>query len=397
MGVRISGCQWATRSRARSATAKVNHICRVRLMRGEAWRWFVRGTGFALGVALAVACLYTMLLGARVVVLVFIAILLASGLEPLIDRVRARSGLGRGATLLLVYLGFFGAVAAVLLLVVPGAINQLGEFGTRITPLLNDARDWARTVGPRLLSVSLVGLVDTAQRVLVPSAAQAPGPDQLIALGLSFAEIVISLISLLALVYFWLTERARLQRFFLNLLPADNRAGAREAWNQIELRLGAWVRAQLILMGSVGLATTVAYFLIGLEGALLLGLIAALAEAIPLIGPALGAVPALIVAALTGRIEVVILVAVVYVIIQLVEGNILIPIVMRNAIGIPPFLVFVSILAGAAIAGVPGALISVPLVAALLVLLERLQARVEPVPLHPHASTGEPVEVVETG
>jgi predicted PurR-regulated permease PerM len=355
-------------------------------MRSEAWRWFVRGVGLAFGVALAIAVLYVMLVGARVVVLVFIAILLASGLEPLIDRLRSRSGLGRGATLLLVYLAFFGAVAVVLLLVVPGAINQLGEFGARVTPLLNDARDWARTVEPRAISVSLVGLIDTAQRVLVPSASQGPEPDQLIALGLSFAEIVISLVSLLALVYFWLTERARLQRFALNMLPADNRAGAREAWNQIELQLGAWVRGQLILMGSVGIATTVAYFLIGLEGPLLLGLIAALAEAIPLIGPALGAVPALIVAALTGRIEIVILVAVVYLIIQVIEGNVLVPLVMHNAIGVPPFLVFVSILAGAAIAGIPGALISVPLVAALLVVVERLQARASPVPLSPDRS-----------
>jgi predicted PurR-regulated permease PerM len=146
-------------------------------------------------------------------------------------------------------------------------------------------------------------------------------------------------------------------------------------------------------MGSVGMATTVAYFLIGLEGALVLGLIAALAEAIPLVGPALGAVPALIVAALTGRIEIVILVAVVYVIIQIVEGNILVPLVMRNTIGIPPLLVVISILAGAAIAGVAGALLSVPLAAALLVVVERLQARDETVPLSPaQPATGEALE-----
>jgi predicted PurR-regulated permease PerM len=94
-------------------------------------------------------------------------------------------------------------------------------------------------------------------------------------------------------------------------------------------------------------------------------------------------VPALVVAALTGRIEVVILVAVVYFIIQVVEGNILVPLVMHNAIGIPPLLVFISILAGAAIAGIPGALVAVPLVAALLVIVERMQARRHPVPLRP--------------
>jgi predicted PurR-regulated permease PerM len=350
-------------------------------MRSEAWRWFVRGGGFALGAALALGVIYTMVVGARVLVLVFIALLLASGLEPLIDRIRrSRSPLGRGATLLLVYAGFFATAAALLLFVLPSAINQFGELGTRLTPLLNDAREWARTLD-RGISLAVVGLIDTVQQAFAPREPSVPDPEELIALGLTFAEIVITLASLLTLVYFWLTERARLQRFALALLPYHRRAGARDAWNEIEVRLGAWVRGQLILMGSVGVATSVAYFLIGLEGALLLGLFAALVEVIPIIGPALGAVPALIVAALTGNIETVILVAIVYFIIQVVEGNILVPLVMHNTIGVPPFLVFVSILGGAAVAGIPGALVSVPLVAALLVVVERLQARESRVPL----------------
>ncbi len=368
-------------------------------MRAEAWRWFVRGGGFALGAAVAVGLIYTMVVGARVVVLVFIALLLASGLEPLIARVRARSPLGRGATLLLVYAGFFATVAAVLLFVVPSAVNQFGELGSKLTPLLNDARAWAQTLTPRAISLAATGLIDTAQRVFTPREVEVPGPDELIALGLTFAEIVITLVSLLTLVYFWLTERARLQRFALALLPAERRGGAREAWNEIELRLGAWVRGQLILMGSVGLATSIAYFLIGLEGALLLGVLAALFEVIPIVGPALGAVPALFVAAMSGNIETVILVAIVYFVIQVVEGNILVPLVMHNTIGVPPFLVFVSILGGAAVAGIPGALVAVPLVAALLVIVERLQARESPVPLGgqpPPEQIPEVADAVET-
>lgn len=363
-------------------------------MRSEAWRWFVRGVGLAFGIALAVGVVYAMLVSARVLVLVFLALLLAAGLEPLIDRIRTRTPLGRGATLLLVYALFFAAVVALLFLVVPSAINQFNDLGPSLTPLLDDAREWARTIEPRSLSSSLIGLINTVQEVLVPSGPEVPEPDTLIALGITFAEAVISVISVLALVYFWLTERARMQRFALNLLPAERRAGAREAWNEIELRLGSWIRGQLIIMGSVGVATTVAYLLIGLEGALLLGVIAALAEAIPLIGPALGAVPALLVAALTGNVETVIIVAVVYFVIQVIEGNILIPVVMRNTIGVPPFLVIVSILAGAAIAGIPGALISVPLVAALLVIAERLQARDESIPLSPDKPPAEGTEFV---
>ena len=352
-------------------------------MRADAFLWFERGAAFTFGVALAYAILNVLVLGAPVVLLVFIALLLASALEPLVDRIRTRTPLARGATLLLVYLVFFAVLVLVVLLVVPGAINQFSDLGSKAKPVLDNARQWASTVEPKPVSVALTGLIDSIQRGLQPSSTEAPQPDQLIALGFTAAEAVISIVSVLALVYFWLTERARLQRFALNLIPADRRGGTREAWNQIELRLGGWVRGQLILMGFVGVTTTIAYFAIGLDGPLLLGLLAALCEAIPLVGPALGAVPALVVAALTGRPETLVLVAIVYFAIQLIEGNILVPLVMHNTIGVPPFLVFVSILAGGVIAGIPGALISVPLVAAILVVVERLQARDSPVPLSP--------------
>jgi predicted PurR-regulated permease PerM len=136
-------------------------------------------------------------------------------------------------------------------------------------------------------------------------------------------------------------------------------------------------------MGSIGVMTTVAYFLIGLDGALLLGVLAALAEAIPLIGPALGAVPALLVAAMTGDPIKVVIVAIVYVVIQIIEGNVLVPMVMRRTMAVPPFLVISAILIGAAVGGVVGALLAVPLVAALLAVFERLQARDTIVPAEP--------------
>jgi len=145
--------------------------------------------------------------------------------------------------------------------------------------------------------------------------------------------------------------------------------------------MGLWVRGQLTLMASILVMTTVAYVLLDLPNALLLGVIAGIAELIPIVGPALGAIPALLVAAVTGDVQTVILVAVVYVVIQVVEGNVLVPIVMKNAIGVPPFLVIVALLIGGSVAGLVGALLAVPVAAALVVILERGQAREQSVAL----------------
>lgn len=73
-----------------------------------------------------------------------------------------------------------------------------------------------------------------------------------------------------------------------------------------------------------------------------------------------------------------------YLVIQIVEGNVLVPMVMRNTVGVPPFLVVASLVAGAAVGGIVGALLAVPLMAAAVVLLERLQVRDSPVMLEAH-------------
>ncbi|MEA2623844.1 MAG: hypothetical protein QOH61_2754 [Chloroflexota bacterium] len=348
-------------------------------MRNEIWRWMARGVGFSVGLALVAAICWALLRSTNVVLVVAVSILLAAGLEPAIGWIRSHSRFGRGTTILVVYAGFFVTCALLILLIVPSAIRQLGELSNRLPRLLRDLQDYAGTLQPPF-SDALVEITQTLRQAINGSAAPPETPD-LVAAGITAADALITAISILALTFFWLTGHQRIQRFTLALLPPGTRHGVREAWNEVEARLGLWVRGQLILMGTVFAMTTVAYFVLGLEGALLLGLIAGIAEAIPIVGPALGAVPALIVAATTGRVELVLLVAAVYVVIQVVEGNILVPMVMRSTIGVPPFVVIASLLVGAALGGIVGAFLAVPFTAALVVILERAQDRSQSVTL----------------
>ena len=189
---------------------------------------------------------------------------------------------------------------------------------------------------------------------------------------------------MLALVFFWLVGHARLQRYVLAFLPPERRAAVRDGWNEVETRLGLWVRGQLTLMGIVGIASGIAYVLLGVPAALLLGLVAGICEGIPLVGPILGAVPAVIAAA-TVSPELALVVVGVAAVIQLVENNLLVPVIMRNTIGISPLILTVSLLIGAAAGGIIGALIAVPIAAALEVILGRLQDRDSPVVQDPAA------------
>jgi predicted PurR-regulated permease PerM len=340
-----------------------------------------RGAGMAVGVVCVAAIVLVGVAARNVLILMLIAVILAAGLQPFIAWLRGHLPIGRGPTILLVYGLFLAVVVGMALVVVPAALAQFDRTVASLPPFFDRAREWAATLRPPGLSRTVASLVDAAARSIRPPD-PTPSTGQVVQVGLTLAEVVTTVLTLLTVVYFWLTEHARLQRYVLAFVAQPRRRRARDVWNAAETRLGMWVRGELILMSSIGVATGVAYTLLGLPSALLLGLLAALAEAIPIVGPLLGAIPAVLVAG-TISPDLALAVAGVYLVLQLIEGNVLVPLVMRNTTGISPFLVIISILIGGAVGGFVGALLAVPISAAGEVLIEGLQAREVPVAQDP--------------
>lgn len=361
--------------------------------RAEASLWFVRGIGAAAGVLVTLAVADGVVGAGRVLLLLFIALLLASALDPLVDRLRTTLPVRRGPAIILVYLSFFAAVAAVGFVLVPIAISQGAQLVDQLPTVLDRLQAWSQALQPPELATSIGALVTAARAALVAGPPSSAG--QVVSAGIGLADVLVSLVTVLALVFFWMTERERLQRFVLSFLPAERRGGVRGAWNIVEARLGGWVRAQLVLMIALGVVTGAAYTLLGLPSGPVLGVIAGLAEVVPMVGPALGVVPALLIAA-AFRPDLLVIVAVIYLAIHLAESNFLVPLVMRNALGVSPFLLTVSLLIGAALGGLVGALVAVPLVAALEAILERMQDRDVPVAQDATAAAAGGQEPTET-
>jgi predicted PurR-regulated permease PerM len=351
-------------------------------MRSDLTPWVIRGMGLAAGVLIVAGLVALGVAAAHVLLLLFIAILLASALEPMVGMIRSRLPLGRGATILVVYAAFFLTMFGLAFIVVPAAAEQAQKIIAALPPFFEEAKAWASQLRPAALARSVTAVIDSLADVLKPP--PPPDPDAVVEVGTAALEAVASFVTLLVIVFFWIIEHARLQRYTLAFLPLERRGGAREAWNEIETRLGMWVRGQLILMGAMGVATGTVYALLGLPGALLLGLIAAITEAIPIVGPLLGAIPAILVAA-TVSPQLAVIVTVVYVVLQFLEGSVLVPMVMRNTIGISPLLVLLSLLIGSAAGGLLGAFLAVPIAASIEIVLARLQARDTPVAQDPAA------------
>jgi predicted PurR-regulated permease PerM len=355
--------------------------------RSELWQWVVRGAGLGIGLLIVYLVAQVVQVSIDVLVLVLVSVLLASALDPLVGRVRNHAGISRVKIILTIYVLLVVMAVTLALLIVPAAMNELTTLSTEAPKILADGRAWLEDFEPAVVGTTLTRLLGTVESTLTRGGITGPDPDTVVEFGLSAADAALAVITVLTLVFFWLISRETMQRFALALLPMSQRATVRKAWNEVEERLGFWFRGQLLLMLTVGSMATVAYFVLGLENALLLGVIAGLTEIIPIIGPAIGAVPALISAFVSGGPELALLVAVIYIVIQFVEGNVLVPVIMKNAVGLPPFIVIISLLVGGAVAGLIGALLAVPVAAAIAVVLEHAQARTEPVSMEaPSAS-----------
>ncbi len=351
-------------------------------MRTETIGWTVRGIGLAIGIGLVLIVAALTVAAREILLLVFLAVLLGAALEPLVALIRGRTGIRRGLSILIVYAAFLVAVVGVAVFLVPAALVQLGNAFERLPEFIDRIRTWSAGLRPEPLEDGVKALLDTVEAPFRTD--RPPDPEGIVGVSLAVGHVAAALITLLALVFFWLTERSRLQRYALAFAPEQRRAGIRDAWNEVESRLGLWVRGQLVLMATIGIATGVAYTVIGLPGALLLALIAALTEVIPIVGPLIGAVPAFLVAT-TISPETAIVTMGIYLLIHAIEGNVLVPMVMRNTVGLSPFLVLVSLLVGGSAGGILGAIVAVPIVAGLTVILDRLQDRDTPVQVDPAA------------
>ncbi len=179
---------------------------------------------------------------------------------------------------------------------------------------------------------------------------------------------IVSVFTVFLITFYWVSEKPALKRAVVGAFPARQHQRALRLWGQIEDKLGDWLRGQLLLMLIIGLAATVAYGMMGLPFWLILGLIAGLTEALPNIGPVLGAIPAVLVALTVGWQWALVVIAFVT-LLQFVENAILVPRIMKGAVGLSPLVVILAILAGGEFRGVVGALLAVPIAAAASVIV----------------------------
>jgi predicted PurR-regulated permease PerM len=157
----------------------------------------------------------------------------------------------------------------------------------------------------------------------------------------------------------------------LHLVPRNRRKRVREVMQATARVLQHWFTAQMFAMAVVGVITTIGLLLLGIEGAFALGLIAAILEFVPFLGPFLAAVPAIAIA-LVDSPEKALAVAALYLVIQQLESTLVTPLAMKNGLELPPILTILAQGIMGMVFGLLGVLVAVPLLAAIIVPIKML-------------------------
>jgi predicted PurR-regulated permease PerM len=184
---------------------------------------------------------------------------------------------------------------------------------------------------------------------------------------------ILNLLLMLIVSIYLLLDRERISGAALNAVPVTVRAQTVELFQAVESTLVKYLKTQLLLcaiMGTIGGA--IAYFTFG-RYALLIGLWVGVTEIIPVIGPFLGAIPAVVIALFSGGFAQALLVALLFLLAQQLEGNVLVPRIMGSSVGVHPLWVLFATLAASALYGVIGALFAVPTVAIITAVLRYLR------------------------
>lgn len=184
---------------------------------------------------------------------------------------------------------------------------------------------------------------------------------------------VLSLIFIVVFSFYFAVQETGIDDFLRIITPLRHQERIIDLWRRSQVKIGLWMQGQLVLALIIGVLTHLTLTVFGVPYALLLAILAALFELIPLFGPILAAIPAVLIAFAHGGVTLGIMIIIVYVIIQQFENHLIYPLVVKKVVGVPPLLVIIALIVGAQLAGFLGLLLSVPVAAALREFVNDIQ------------------------
>jgi predicted PurR-regulated permease PerM len=303
-----------------------------------------------------------------------IAVILAYVLNPPVKFLTARTRLSRTLTVASVYLALVVVLILALVAFVPGLIQQVTNINVVFQNIVEEVSSFFER--PLFIFGFPIDLRDvyqevsgTLQSIVSPLASQTV--SFLIGLASGFAWLIFILI----VSFYLLKDLGKLGRFIYEMVPPGYQDEVRRLGEEINVIWSAFFRSQLVLCAVVGTIVGVTMRVVGVRNALILGIIAGVLEIIPNVGPTIAAIPAVLIAYFQGSTYLplsngwlALLVIGLYVVIQQLENNILVPRIIGRSLNLHPLVVIIGAIAGASLAGILGMFLAAPTLASLRIV-----------------------------
>jgi len=299
--------------------------------------------------------------------ILFLAVLVASGIAGPVRRLE-RLGVPRAVAILAIYVVLGGMLGGLIWYVLPPVLGQAASASADIPKRLRDLRELQGRVAE--LSIDYP-IIETLEVRLIDIAANAGNAftNWLIGLPEAVAKVLFTLVSVLTIALLLLVTKERLLDLILEMIHPRHRATTQRVLAEMGARLGAYVRAKLIVIVVVASLVYGTLVVLGATYAFLVATFAGMMEALPRIGPWLGRI-AIFLAVLPLGWRAVAIGMVAHVIIENLKGQVISPLIESDQVDIHPLTAFVAIIAGGVLLGWLGALIAVPVAAALQVVVQ---------------------------
>lgn len=326
----------------------------------------------ALGVALAYGLVQALVAVRSVLVLLLISAFLAIGLNPAVIAMERR-GLRRGLAVAVVLLGALLFFTGFALAVVPPIVDQVDQFVDSAPGYISD-----------LQSNQRIADLDERYQLLDRAREALDSPEDiggqlfggLFGVGKVVFSAFFSTLTVLIVTLYFLANLPVMKARSYRLVPRSRRARVGLLTDEILSRVGGYVGGALVIAFGAGLSTFVLLSVLGVRYAVALSMFVALTALIPLVGATIGAVVVCSVAAFTTSVQAAIVCAIFYLIYQQVENYVIYPRVMKRSVDVSPAATVVAVLIGGSLLGVLGALLAIPIAAAVqLVLTEVVEPR----------------------
>lgn len=292
-----------------------------------------------------------------IIILVFVAMLLSLALSPLVERLQSKR-ISRATATLIVYLVFLVLLFFLLGYGFSPLVEQTVLFFSQLPRLLG-----ALLASPLVEPVSQQIIEGLTSQLSVAS-------GSLLKITLNVFSSIFSLITLVIFSFYFTLELKTVKKSFSGLfLNEETKKRVETIVAEIELKIGGWVRGELILVLVIGLLTYLGLTVLRVNYAVPLAVIAGLLEIIPVVGPVISAIPAAVVGFAASPLLGLGVIAL-FILIQQFENTFVVPRVMQKATGIDPVLTMLVIFTGGKLFGFLGALLSVPVTLVVIIVLK---------------------------